>query len=82
MKRQFMVLLLAIPVCMVAGGWAAATSSRGAASFSLSGQAWAMLLGLYHSVAQLPEAGTLLVLGAGCFILAWLLHRRWNKTQA
>lgn len=82
MKRQFMILLLAVPVCMVAGAWATVSSAHGQAAFTFSGQVWAMLLSFYHAVAQLPEAGRLLVLGFGCFLLAWLLHRRLSRTQA
>lgn len=81
MKRQFMVLLIALPVCLVAGAWPAVTAHHSLAAVSFTEQAWAMLLSLYHSIAQLPETGTLLALAACCFVMAGWLYRRWTRSQ-
>lgn len=82
MKRQLMVLLFALPVCLIAGAWPSVKSGHQAAPVALKSHAGAMLLSLYHSLPQLPEAVSLLILGACCFVLAWLLHRRWVKAQS
>ncbi len=82
MKKQFIVLLFALPICLVAGAWPEVSHGHGAATVTLKSYAWAMLLNSYQSLNKLPESGTLLALGACCFVLAWFLRRRWMRSQA
>jgi len=82
MKRQLIVLLLALPLALIAGAWSEVSRGHGDSAATFTTQAWATVVGFYHSLASLPESGTLLVLGACCFMLAWLLYRRWMKAQS
>ena len=82
MKRQLIVLLLALPLSLIAGAWSEVSRSHGNTAASFTTHAWAMVVGFYHSLARLPESGTLMALGACCFVLAWLLYRRWMKAQS